>query len=130
MMRYARPRRRFHAVIWLLGLAILMWTGRWWPGLLVLVVISILLEGAINRRRGGEFEDLRPPETGVEPNEVVTPQPPVESFPIPVERHHAEWLPIYCPQCGAPTRAAEVRWTGDASAACPYCGSNLPLKRN
>lgn len=129
-MRYARPRRRFHTVIWLFGLAILAWTGRWWPGILILVALSILLEGAMARRRSGEFEDMQPPEAEEKPEAVFTPQSPTETVPAPVERHPAEWLPLSCPQCGAPIRAGEVPWSGGgAFASCPYCGSNLPLKR-
>jgi DNA-directed RNA polymerase subunit RPC12/RpoP len=134
MMKPARPRRRLHAVVWLLGLAILAWTGRWWPGILILVAISILLEAAVKRNAPQEFENVQPSAVTEKPEVFNAPQVPTEmSAPppqaSPVQVHRTEWLPLSCPRCGAPTRAAEVRWAGDASAACPYCGSNLPLKK-
>src|SRR5438067_9139090 len=41
------PWRNLHGAVWLIGLAILAWTGWWWPGILVLLAISTLLEGAL-----------------------------------------------------------------------------------
>ena len=38
------PRRWLHSAVWLIGLVILFWKGWWWPGLLVLVAISMILE--------------------------------------------------------------------------------------
>jgi hypothetical protein len=130
MNRFVRPRRRFHVGIWLIGLAILALTGRWWPGILALIAISILLEAALNRRATGEFENERPRTDYEKPEVYTAPRSPAEIVPPAVEAHHAEWLPLSCPKCGAPTRAEEVRWNGNASASCPYCGSNLPLKKN
>jgi hypothetical protein len=126
-----RRRGQFHAALWLVGLAVLAITGRWWPGILILVVISILLESAVKRvdhSDGDEDES----ETMIEEKPEVSPAPPprVETVAPAPEVHKTEWLPLSCPKCGAPTRAVDVRWTGNASAACPYCGSNLPLKKD
>jgi len=132
MRRLVRPRPRFHAVLWLIGLAILALTGRWWPGILVLVAISILLETVLNRNTTQTFE-VPPSPSGEEPKvytpsampvETTSPEPRIPSAEI----HRADLLPQSCPKCGAPTRASEVRWTGSASADCPYCGTNLPLR--
>jgi predicted RNA-binding Zn-ribbon protein involved in translation (DUF1610 family) len=124
MRRAVGRRGRFHAAIWLVGLAVLAITDRWWPGILILVVISILLETAVRRGDQGNGDD------GKKPEAAPAPPPRVETVILSAEVHKAEWLPLSCPKCGAPTRAAEVRWMGDASAACPFCGSNLPLKKN
>jgi hypothetical protein len=128
MNRIGRPRRRFHAGIWLIGLAFLALTGRWWPGILILVVISIFLEAALNRRAPAEFDEGQPQTINEEPEVYTSPRSPVE-VPPAADVHHTEWLPLSCPKCGAPTRAEEVRWTGNASAACSYCGSNLPMNK-
>lgn len=134
MMRLARPKRRFHAMVWLIGLVILALTGRWWPGILVLVIISIILESAVKQNAPQEFGNEQPSAVAENPD-VSPPQEPVlMSVPPPqapsAQFHHAEWLPLSCPKCGAPTRAAEVRWVGQAGASCLYCGSNLPLKKS
>ncbi len=128
--RVVRRRGQIHAVLWLVGLAVLAMTDNWWPGILILVVISILLESAVKRGDKGEGDEKQPEPVAEEKPEVPPAPPPrVETVAPPAGTHRAEWLPLACPKCGAPTRAADVRWIGDASAACPYCGSNLPLKK-
>jgi hypothetical protein len=129
--RVIRRRGRYHAALWLVGLAVLAVTDSWWPGILILVAISILLESAVKRGdQSGSGEEE--PETVTDDKLEAAPSSPprVETVAPPVGTHRAEWLPLNCPRCGAPTRAADVRWTGDASASCPYCGSNLPLKKD
>jgi len=130
MTRVVRRRSRFHAAIWLIGLAVLAITDRWWPGILILVVISVLLETAVKGGDQGDNVEGKPEIVEEEkPDVAPAPPPRVETVVPPAEVHKAEWLPLSCPKCGAPTRAAEVRWTGNANASCPYCGSNLPLKK-
>jgi DNA-directed RNA polymerase subunit RPC12/RpoP len=138
-MRMGRRKRwagGLQTLIWLLGLAYLAVTGRWWPGILVLVAISVILgmifgetAGEKVEREPEEMEQVRPVESDGAPE--IAPEPPLKVKPMASdsEFHHAEWLPLTCPRCGAPTRAADVKWTGDAIATCPYCGSNLPLKK-
>ena len=134
--KVVRRRGQIHAVLWLVGLAVLAITDNWWPGILILVAISILLESAVKRGDKDEAGEEKPdPMAEVKPDEAPASPPRVESVTPPkvvppVEARKAEWLPLNCPKCGAPTRAADVRWTGDASAACPYCGSNLPVKKS
>jgi len=131
MRRVMRRRGQFHAALWLIGLAVLAITGRWWPGILVLVIISVLLETAVKRRDQSDSDEAASETVTEETPEVSpAPAPRVESVAPPMEAHKAEWLPLNCPKCGAPTRAADIHWTGDSSAACPYCGSNLPLKKS
>ena len=128
--KVVRRRGQIHAVLWLVGLAVLAITDNWWPGILILVAISILLESAV--KRGDQSDgDVEEPKTVIDEKPEVTPASPprVETVAPPVGTHRAEWLPLNCPKCGAPTRATDVRWTGDFSVACPYCGSNLPLKK-
>jgi len=80
--------------------------------------------------------------SGCEPEQWSQNQPPAEvpmrtpapAAPImtqaPVEPiHRIDLLPVTCPQCGGPIRSDEVKWMGKQSAACPYCGSNLPMKK-
>jgi DNA-directed RNA polymerase subunit RPC12/RpoP len=118
-------------VLWLVGLAVLAITDNWWPGILILVVLSILLESAVKRRDQGDGGDeASETMTETKPEAAPSPIPRVETAAPAPEVHKADWLPLACPKCGAPTRAADVRWMGDSSAACPYCGSNLPLKKN
>lgn len=39
-----------------------------------------------------------------------------------------ESLPPVCPECDAPLRYNEVKWTGPRQAECPYCGHVVELE--
>ncbi len=39
-----------------------------------------------------------------------------------------ESLPAECPNCDAPLKYNEVRWTGPRQAECPYCGIVVELE--
>lgn len=115
------PWRSIHGAVWLIGLAILFWKGWWWPGILVLVAISAIVEAVIK---------LAVPDA-VEPAEGTEPPPlssSAQSVDVGESQHRAELLPAECPKCSAPVRGNEVKWTGPQSADCPYCGANLPIQ--
>ena len=46
-MRLRGPWRQIQVALWLVGLAILAWKGWWWPGILVLVALSAILQAVI-----------------------------------------------------------------------------------
>jgi hypothetical protein len=100
------PWASVHTAVWLIGLAILAWKGWWWPGILVLVAISLIIEAML-----AQF--------GPKATEATVPTPP---------ERRLELLPSSCPKCGAPVRGGEVKWTGPRSAECSYCGANLPVR--
>lgn len=118
-----RPWRPFR-FFWLIGLGMLFFWGRWWPGILALIVLSMIF--------GSLFRDATPQwPQNPPPSDVPTPPPFMPTAaPAPVQAiHRSELLPATCPRCGGPIRAHEVTWTGAQSAACPFCGSNLPMKK-
>jgi hypothetical protein len=122
------PWRSLHAAVWLIGLAILFWTNWWWPGILVLIAISGVIEALIRRYVPGAVETEEPEQSPAAPAEssatfsATTPPAPAAS-----REHRLELLPSICPGCGGPIRGHEVKWTGVQSADCPYCGVNLPM---
>jgi hypothetical protein len=125
--RLKGPWKNLQAAIWLIGLAILALYDWWWPGILVLVAVSMLSQGliqylvpsAVEVSKGSE--ETRPVlDTPVTSNTNPSPSQPA----YPTDR-----LPSECPKCTAPIRGMEVRWTGPQSADCPYCGANLPLRQ-
>ena len=120
------PWRNIHGAVWLIGLAILAFNNWWWPGILVLVAISMLVEAVIMRFAPQAFEEENP----VVPP-AVTPAaiPPPPSPEISVPAHRNDLLPANCPKCGGPIRGHEVKWTGSQSADCPFCGMNLPMAK-
>ena len=109
---------------WWIILAIFLLRGNWWPGILVLIGLSIVF--------GSLFRDSAPQEPhNPPPLHVPMPLPATPTMaPAPIEQtHRSDLLPLTCPHCGGPIRAYEVKWTGKQSAACPYCDSNLPMKK-
>jgi len=120
------PWRNLHGAVWLIGLAILAGRDWWWPGILVLVALSMALEAILMMYAPQAFEKDAQPASP--PLDAVPSVPPPPS-PLAAE-HRLELLPSVCPTCGGPIRGHEVKWTGPQSADCPYCGANLPMGRN
>ena len=118
----------FGGFFWLFLFAFFFLGGRWWPGILILIGLSMLL-GALFRE-----DDAQPPADLPSVQRPFVPTipaaPTVTVTAAPVEPiHRADLLPADCPQCGGPVRSQEVRWTGKQSAACAWCGSSLPMKK-
>jgi hypothetical protein len=95
------------SAIWLIGLALLAWTGWWFPGILILVAISGVTQALLAQmaKRDAQKE------------EIAT-----------SARAAAMAVPPNCPTCGAAISASSVTWTGPATAQCPYCKAAIPLK--
>jgi DNA-directed RNA polymerase subunit RPC12/RpoP len=105
----------------LIGLAILFSSGHWWPGILVLIGLSMVF--------GSFFREEKPSESQNQPPPYYE-APVMPPAPAPVEQiHRVDLLPLTCTHCGGPIRSHEVTWTGAQSAACPYCGSSLQMKK-
>lgn len=124
------PWRSAQLAFWLVGLGVLALTGKWFPGILFLIALSVLLEALLRRFAPHAFEE--PVEQSQEtPSEeaLSPPSAPVASVqPTASPEHRLELLPSECPKCGGPIRGVEVNWTGSQSADCLYCGANLPMQ--
>jgi hypothetical protein len=120
------PWRSLHGALWLIGIAILAWRGWWWPGILVLVAASMVLEAVLMQYAPHAFEEVALPAF---PPPPASPAPPAAVAEHPPE-HSLELLPSVCPRCGGPIRGHDVKWTGPQSADCPYCGANLPMEKS
>ncbi len=126
--RLAGPWRNLHTAVWLVGIAILAWKNWWWPGILVLVAISMILEEVLPAIVPQAYEYNQPQEA---PLPAIPPVPPLteQLRPSPAPQHRLDLLPTACPNCSGPIRGHEVKWTGEQSADCPYCGTNLPMAK-
>jgi len=122
----AGPWRSIHAAVWLVGLAILFYTGNWWPGILVLIAISGIAEALIRRYAPGAVDAAQDSASAAAPAVASASPDAAPVQPAPRE-HRLELLPSICPGCGGPIRGHEVKWSGAQSADCPYCGVNLPM---
>jgi hypothetical protein len=115
----------FPGFFWPIGLAIFFLGGHWWPAILILIGLSIIFGSFFREERPREWRDSPPPYY-----EAPPPPPAPRPAPTPIQQtHRADLLPLTCPHCGGPIRSHEVKWTGAQSAACPYCDSNLPMKK-
>jgi DNA-directed RNA polymerase subunit RPC12/RpoP len=111
----------------MIGFAMLFFWGHWWPGILILMGGMFLVESIFAATMPPRPQEPPPPAP------IYTPPAPAwQPRPIPVQMetvHREDLLPATCPNCGGPVRAHDVKWTGKQSAACVYCGSNLPMKK-
>lgn len=52
----------------------------------------------------------------------------VTTLPRRTRKVLREQLPRVCPECDAPLKYNEVKWTGPRQAECPYCGHVVTLE--
>jgi hypothetical protein len=129
------PWRSVHAAIWLVGLYLLFSRNWFFPGIFVLIAISAIYEAVLAKYAPHAFEEELPEATAspkAEPASSTAPVTAAETSSIPQytsQEHRLELLPQVCPNCSAPIRGHEVKWTGPQSANCPYCGTNLPMSK-
>ena len=131
--RFSHHGGPFNGAIWMVGIGVMMLWGHWWPGILVLIGISMVF-GTLWR---GESETSLPT---MPPMQSFQPQPPVQRTPTPTQSMspaqpvssgpRIDLLPATCPRCGAPVRSPDVKWRGEYFAACSYCGSNVVTRND
>jgi hypothetical protein len=98
------------SAIWLIGLAVLFWTGWWFPGILVLVAISGITQALLAKMAANADQKASEQEATAA-----------------AARRAALAVPPNCPTCGAAISAGSVTWTGPSTAQCPYCKAAIPL---
>jgi hypothetical protein len=137
--RYYRGRRgNIIAAIWLIGLGLLALTDQWWPGILILVGLSMVVNAVIPAaerppRRPGPPRPSRPPagreddysyleepfpDEGEPPLQVKVPDPKPAQKGV---------LPSNCPMCGAPVDAAKITHSPSGAPLCAYCEADLTI---
>ena len=124
---YKRRKEIQNAIFWI-GLGILWLTDSWWPGILILVGISMLMSTVIassTRQTSPKAPVIENPISPASPL-VKAPAPPSQqktpgANPKPEAKITLNWLPETCDACGAPIAADEVYLDADKNAICPYC---------
>jgi hypothetical protein len=119
--------RSLHVVIWVVGLYILITRNSIFPGILVLLAISAIYEGVLQRFVPDAYEEQAVAETENAGSMPAASGPNSAAYVTP--EHRIELLPQVCPNCNGPIRGHEVKWTGPQSTNCPYCGTNLPMNK-
>jgi hypothetical protein len=134
---YRSRRGNITAAIWLIGLGILALTDQWWPGILILIGLSMVVNAVMP---AGE----RPPRPGADetkdhsyleepfPDADEPPPPPPPEPPLQVKVPDKKPafsgdLPSHCPMCGAPVEASKVKRDPSGAPICAYCEASLNL---
>ena len=144
---YRRNRSRaanVNAAVWLIGLGILWITNLWWPGILILIGISMLVQVLV-RSSAVEPAIAPPPATTPMKEAVLVEEPKKDTAwesekaetpafiqsedPGTTTAHNEILLPKVCPVCGGPVaeNAHKVEWLGEKTARCPFCNAVLNL---
>jgi hypothetical protein len=127
--RYSPEARAAQSAIWLIGLGVLFLTGWWWPGILILVGLSMVVSALVRESAPAETERLpeapaAPPPPATPPTPFVSPAPDPVVLRAEPPADKPLRLPDICPYCGAPPRTLPARDPANPYA-CPYCGANL-----
>ncbi|MCJ7622389.1 MAG: hypothetical protein MUO76_02715 [Anaerolineaceae bacterium] len=132
--------------VWLIGIGILWMLDLWWPGILVVIGVSMLVRAmlpapppreAVGRppayREKAAVDKKEDNEAEVDEWEDDTEETP--AFMLDGSEHNAphrnDLLPAGCPVGGGPMaeNAHKVEWRGVETAICPFCGADIPLKK-
>ena len=122
------PWANIQKALWLFGLAVLAIKGWWWPGILILVGLSLILEAILMRFAPHAFGEEN--QVGTVGSDDAVESSLTSELPAATGMdHRVELLPPNCPKCGGPIKGHEVKWTGINTADCPYCGISLPMEK-
>lgn len=143
--RYRSRTANVNAAVWLIGLGILWLTNLWWPGILILVGLSMLVQVLVSS--GIDKEPAVIPSIEPAPASASTEKAENSSetekedvwrddkaeIPAFIQQKKLEGdasrLPQKCPACGGPIaeNAHNVEWLGDHTARCPFCSTVISL---
>jgi len=125
------------AAVWLIGLGVLFLLDAFWPGILILVGISIIFNSLMPEEEEADetpsFDDeVKAPVEEVVEEEVFDeglpdPIPPMDDGPLQV---FAGDLPKECPACGGPIaeNALAVKPAGPGKVMCPFCDTVIAVE--
>ena len=124
-----RPHaNNIQAAIWLIGLGILFLSHHWWPGILILVGISMVV-GAMTRGAPRQSNwPVQPPT----PQPFTPPPPPPAQPPsgvippgAPAPVYDLAWVPNHCSACGGPLNVKGIEVLNSHTVVCPFCGTKI-----
>lgn len=130
-------RKNLIAGIWLIGLGLLFLFNFVWPGVLILIGLTMIVTALMQP----EKQEMPPAVPAAAPvNEMSSIAAPVEAIeePLPpalAERaeqlYNQSLLPETCPACGGPIKqnANQVVWEDGITAVCPFCANKLKVSQ-
>ncbi len=135
-------RKNINAGIWLIGLGILFLFNFFWPGILILVGITMLVNALVPDKPQeippaapasviveATAEPVKSEEKTAEMNSEEEPLPPILAEEGD-RLYKSSILPETCVMCGGPVKANahQVTWKDGNTAICPFCNALLPVK--
>jgi hypothetical protein len=123
--RYKRHRRmrEMQSAIWLIGLGILFLTRWWWPGILIVIGVSMVVGALVREDHSRDERDTLPPLDPLppipEPEPLEGPSAFTSASPTPVNQP----LPSACPNCGG----GKFERLSPDRAECWHCGAQITL---
>jgi len=148
-------RKNIIAAIWLIGLGILFMVNYVWPGILILIGLTMIVRATMPdeanvippgtpadsafRSKAEIIEPIdvtarpveeKPAATAYEPPEAGDGEPLPAVLASEADRLVlAHQLPEMCPACNAPMRenAENLTWHGDNSVSCMFCGYRMTV---
>jgi hypothetical protein len=135
-------RKNVLAAVWLIGLGVLFLFDLFWPGILILIGISLIVTNFMPEETGSAPPQENPSVAkGAATAESVVEGAVVEPAPIEVplppaltseadRLYLASRLPERCPACDAPMKAnaAQMELQEDGSTVCLFCGYRLEFE--
>ncbi|MBI3944038.1 MAG: hypothetical protein HY326_13560 [Chloroflexi bacterium] len=115
--KLAQPWKSISAAIFLIGLAILLSQGWIFPGILVLIAITGLVEAGIQ---------ILVPSAAVENMQQSVGED--DAIPVLPAQEKRGTLPATCPKCGGPLNPDTVKWVSPTVATCPYCATPVEIR--
>lgn len=128
-------RRNLIAGIWLIGLGLLFLVDFFWPGVLILIGLTMIVTALMPPEKR-EMPPVVPPVAPIRAAASEPPPAPVKEEPLPPvlaaraeQLYNQSLLPETCPACGGPIKqnAARVVWEDGATAVCPFCASKVKV---
>ena len=128
--------KNVQSAMWLIGLGVLFLLDAFWPGILILIGLSMLIQSLMPEEEelpAPESRDEIKPDDSGEVEEVL---PLDEGSPDPVppplepQQVTASDLPKECPACGGPVaeNAEAVQSVGEGVVLCPFCDARIELE--
>ena len=129
--------KKIQTAVWLIGLGVLFWLDAFWPGILILVGISLFFKSLMPEPEDSLSEINEQPKTLDEAEDeeieesregVADPvPPPLDDEPL---QALASDLPKECPACGGPVaeNAEAVKSVGEGIVLCPFCDARIMME--
>ena len=125
--------KNVQSAVWLIGLGILFLLDAFWPGILILIGLSMLVQSLMPEEEKTPVpelhEEIKPDDTGDAEGESPLDEGIPDPVPPPLQVLASD-LPKECPACGGPVaeNAQAVKSVGEGIVLCPFCDARIMME--